>query len=1124
MKTLLLLINRAASGWANFTRFLPNSTTAIAIAALGLASIAIDASAQTAFYYSSPAGENVGGGRTRTFTASTASIKVSAYGSNGIFAVINEVSSSSSFTENWYVNLAAPYGKLLTPGVYEGAMSNSNNNLSPTVNMYGTGSCGSTKGRFNILAIAYATDGTIASLAANFSQQCNASTLALVAEIRFNSSIPLTTATAGIDTSPDPFALVMQSPVEAGASVTSLTTMVYGVNAPTPISIANGEYKVNDGAYMSTASIVQNTDLVTVRVTASTVAGGTVAPILTIGDRSATTSVMTYLSGTKLSGVRITSVPGDSVGQGVQRLFLSPFDSLSVLESNSNGVSVNANGRDGAFLSFQIAPPPATAFVVGQYYENARRFPVQSDDPRLDVSVSGSGCGEIIGRFVVRELTRNATSGAIDTLAVDFEQHCGDSNSAPLLGEVRFNSSIPFTNLPLDVRYGVKVNKVGRGSGTVTALSGEFSCGFACTVYLPLGWNLSLAAVALPGSVFKGWEDSFYQVCSGVLPCSFQVTSSRIINARFVMPTTLTVLPTGQGSGSVFSTLVNGSQINCPSTCIADFDLDTTIVLTASANFGSVFTGWSGGGCSGESPCTVTMSAAKTVQANFVLGYVLSVTTDQVYGAGKVVSAPAGIDCGTTCRAVVSPGGSVTLTAVPNVGSLFVGWSGDSCSGTAPCIVAMNQPRNVKAAFVVAPRRISVSRTGTGDGVVTSTNGTIVCGSTCDASFSPAVGIELVAIPVQGSVFVGWSGGCTGTGNCIVSQTNDVVVSAIFNRVKSTLGRTTDANNDGKSDLLIQTSSGTTTAWQMNGASISSASNLLANQPDWTITHVADFNGDGKADILWRNVNGAVTIWLMDGSAILASAGLIGPDANWRVSDVADFNGDGKADILWRNNNGAVTLWLMSGTTAISTAGLLGPDANWRVSHVSDFNGDGKADLLWRNINGAVTMWLMSGTSISNTAGIIGADANWSVSHVADFNGDGKADLLWRNTNGAVTSWLMDGTTIVNSAGLLGPDVNWSVTHTADFNGDGKADLLWRNTNGAVTIWLMNGNVIAGTSGLTGADANWRVTHTADYNGDGKSDLLWRHLDGSLSVWLMSGTSPTATAGIGGPTTNRVVP
>jgi hypothetical protein len=1112
---------------AQLAGFLLRATSFLAFGALSLFSaIAVEA-AQTAFYYASPPGDYIGGGRTRTFVVPADSITATGSQSLGISVNVNEGTSGSFNGEYWSIKLAPAIGGSLTVGAYEGAAREPFRGSSPGLEMYGTGrGCNQLSGRFSILEIAFAVDGTLEKLAANFRQQCETFMPALVGEIRINSAIPLTNAVTGTDTSPDPFALVMQSPADPGSSITSLTTTIYGINAPAAISIVDGEYKVNGGSYTNAPSAVANGDQVTVRTTARSVAGASISPVLTVGDQSATTTVKTYQQGTKLTGARLTSAPGDYIGGGAQRLYIAPLDRFSAGDGYSNSISVGMTGRGGQSFSFEVAPPLGATLALGAY-ENAKRFPFQDAAPGLSFSLNSSGCNQISGRFVVRELVRNL-DGSIAQLAIDFEQYC-ENSLAPLIGEVRVNSSVAFTSLPNDVRYGVSIKKVGRGSGTVYGSGGEISCGFACTVYLPSGWSLSLLATPAQGSVFKGWEETFSPVCTGSPACNFQVTAGRVITARFEVPTKLTVTQTGTGSGTVFSNVGGVSNLNCTSTCSADFDLDTVVVLNANASYGSVFTGWSGASCSGESTCTVTMSAAKTVQANFVLGFVLSVSTDQLYGSGKVISSPAGIDCGTVCRAVVSPvmgvAPTVTLTAIPNAGSLFTGWNGNSCSGTAPCIVLMQQARDIKATFTTVPRRLSVSRTGTGDGVVTSTNGTIVCGNTCTANFSPAVGIELVAIPVQGSTFVGWSGGgCSGAGSCVVSQTNDVAVTAIFERIKSTLARTTDSNNDGKSDLLIQTASGTTTAWQMNGTSISSASNLLANQPDWTITHIADFNGDGKADILWRNVSGAVTLWLMDGSSVIGSVGLIGPDANWRVTDVADFNGDGKADILWRNTNGAVTLWLMNGTTITSTAGLLGADANWRVSHVGDFNGDGKADLLWRSTNGAVTIWLMNGTTIMSAVGILGADANWSVTHVADFNGDGKADLLWRNSNGAVTSWLMDGTAIAASAGLLGPNVNWSVTHTADFNGDSKADILWRNTNGAVTMWIMNGNAVASTAGLIGPDANWRVTHTADYDGDGKSDLLWRKIDGSLTVWVMNGTSATATDGISGATTTRVVP
>jgi glucose/arabinose dehydrogenase len=342
--------------------------------------------------------------------------------------------------------------------------------------------------------------------------------------------------------------------------------------------------------------------------------------------------------------------------------------------------------------------------------------------------------------------------------------------------------------------------------------------------------------------------------------------------------------------------------------------------------------------------------------------------------------------------------------------------------------------------------------------------------------------------------------------------------------IKPSAGKVSDLNGDGKSDLLVQSSAGTTSAWLMNGSTITSTASLLSNDPGWSISHIADFNGDGKADLLWRNSNGAATIWLMNGGTVTGAIGILGADANWRVSNVGDFNGDGKADLLWRNSNGAATIWLMNGGAVTSAVGILGADANWSVSHVADFNGDGKADLLWRNTNGAATIWLMNGAVITSAVGILGADPNWRVSHTGDFNGDGKADILWRNTNGAATIWLMNGAVISSAMGILGADANWSVSHIGDFNGDGKSDLLWRNNNGAVTMWLMNGTAIASTAGLIGADANWRVSHIADLNGDDKSDIVWRKLDGAITAWLMNGVTASATAGLAAAGSLRVMP
>lgn len=69
-------------------------------------------------------------------------------------------------------------------------------------------------------------------------------------------------------------------------------------------------------------------------------------------------------------------------------------------------------------------------------------------------------------------------------------------------------------------------------------------------------------------------------------------------------------------------------------------------------------------------------------------------------GGGTVTSMPGGISCGATCSATFQSGQSVTLSAQPDPGSVFAGWSG-ACTGTNPtgCQVTVNDLVAVRATF-----------------------------------------------------------------------------------------------------------------------------------------------------------------------------------------------------------------------------------------------------------------------------------------------------------------------------------------------------------------------------------------------------------------------------------------
>jgi hypothetical protein len=78
----------------------------------------------------------------------------------------------------------------------------------------------------------------------------------------------------------------------------------------------------------------------------------------------------------------------------------------------------------------------------------------------------------------------------------------------------------------------------------------------------------------------------------------------------------LTVAKSGTGSGTVTS---SPTGISCGRTCSAAYLVDTRVILTARPAAGSVFSGWSGGGCSGKGTCTVTLSSDRSVVAKFKL-------------------------------------------------------------------------------------------------------------------------------------------------------------------------------------------------------------------------------------------------------------------------------------------------------------------------------------------------------------------------------------------------------------------------------------------------------------------------------------------------------------------------
>jgi len=147
------------------------------------------------------------------------------------------------------------------------------------------------------------------------------------------------------------------------------------------------------------------------------------------------------------------------------------------------------------------------------------------------------------------------------------------------------------------------------------------------------------------------------------------------------------------------------------------------------------------------------------------------------------------------------PGGTynagveVTVTATPDSGYKFNGWSGDLSGNTNPAKVLMDRNWNVTANFTPVTYTLSVI----------ATNGTVSKDPDGIAYNSGSL-VTLTAVPGAGYMFDGWSGDLTGSANPeIITMDANKNVTANFKQITYTL--TTNAGTNGS--ILLMPEGGT---------------------------------------------------------------------------------------------------------------------------------------------------------------------------------------------------------------------------------------------------------------------------------------------------------------------------
>ncbi|MGZ3754766.1 MAG: ice-binding family protein [Mucilaginibacter sp.] len=209
--------------------------------------------------------------------------------------------------------------------------------------------------------------------------------------------------------------------------------------------------------------------------------------------------------------------------------------------------------------------------------------------------------------------------------------------------------------------------------GGTTTGSGSYNAGSGVTV------------TALPnaGYAFTNWTEGGVVVSTSP-GYTFTLNGNRTLVANFSVIT-----------GSQLAVILSSNPAAGGNTSGSGaYASGTSVTVTATPNTGYSFTNWTENGAivSTSAAYTFPLTANRTLVANFAINtFTLNVVA--VNGSVAVNPLQANYNYGTTAQ----------LTATPNAGYSFSGWSGDASGSVNPLTVTMTSNKNITALFTLNP-------------------------------------------------------------------------------------------------------------------------------------------------------------------------------------------------------------------------------------------------------------------------------------------------------------------------------------------------------------------------------------------------------------------------------------